>query len=112
MVNDNGTQMSVRGESLGGGKVRIVRINQVQVEFTGEYNAVIIIQKDRPGVAAHITKALSDRGVNIAFMRLFRESKGEKAYTIVESDDRLPEDITNQLLENPNIQDVMLVQKR
>ncbi|MCI8984960.1 MAG: L-serine ammonia-lyase, iron-sulfur-dependent, subunit beta [Lachnospiraceae bacterium] len=111
MVNDAGTQMCVRGESLGGGKVRIVRINQVRVEFTGEYNAVIIIQRDRPGVAAHITKALSDRGVNIAFMRLFRESKGEKAYTIVESDDRLPEDITGQLLENPNIRDVMLVQK-
>ncbi len=111
MRNDSGTQMSVRGESLGGGKVRIVRINQVKVEFTGEYNAVIIIQKDRPGVAAHITRALSDRGVNIAFMRLFRESKGEKAYTIVEFDDRLPEDIIGQLLENPNIREVMLVQK-
>lgn len=57
MVNDSGTQMTVRGESLGGGKVRIVQINRVQVDFTGEYNAVIIIQKDRPGVAAHITKA-------------------------------------------------------
>ncbi|MGI6017267.1 MAG: L-serine ammonia-lyase, iron-sulfur-dependent subunit beta [Marvinbryantia sp.] len=111
MVNDSGTQTTVRGESIGGGKVRIVRINQVQVDFTGEYNAVIIIQKDRPGVAAHITKLLSDRGVNIAFMRLFRESKGEKAYTIVESDGRLPEDITGKLLENPNIQEVMLVQE-
>ena len=112
MVNGVGSQMTIRGESLGGGKVRIVRINQVQVDFTGEYNAVIIIQKDRPGVAAHITKALSDRGVNIAFMRLFRESKGEKAYTIVESDGRLPEDITGKLLENPNIREVMLVQKQ
>lgn len=112
MVNDKGTQMTVRGESLGGGKVRIVRINQVQVDFTGEYNAVIIIQRDRPGVAAHITRALSDRDVNIAFMRLFRESKGEKAYTIVESDGRLPDDIVDELLKNPNILDVMLVQKQ
>lgn len=110
MVNDSGGVMTVRGESLGGGKVKIVRINQVQVDFTGEYNAVIIIQKDRPGVAAHITRILSDRNVNIAFMRLFRESKGEKAYTIVESDHRLPEDITEKLLENPNVQDVMLIQ--
>ncbi len=111
MTDESGAQMTVRGESLGGGKVRIVRINQVQVDFTGEYNAVIIIQKARPGVAAHITRALSDRGVNIAFMRLFREAKGEKAYTIVESDDRLPEDIKETLLENPNVQDVMLIQK-
>lgn len=110
MVNDSGAVITVRGESLGGGKVKIVRINQVQVDFTGEYNAVIIIQKDRPGVAAHITRILSDRNVNIAFMRLFRESRGEKAYTIVESDNRLPEDITEKLLENPNVQDVMLIQ--
>ena len=34
MCNESGTQMSVRGESLGGGKVRIVRINQVKVDFT------------------------------------------------------------------------------
>lgn len=110
MVNENDMEMLIRGESLGGGKVRIVRINQVQVDFTGEYNAVIIIQKDRPGVAAHITRALSERDVNIAFMRLFRESKGETAYTIVESDGRLPEDIREILLENPNIREVMLIQ--
>lgn len=111
MVSEKGMEMMVRGESLGGGKVRIVRINQVQVDFTGEYNAVIIIQWDKPGVAAHITKCLSDMGVNIAFMRLFRESKGEKAYTIVESDNWLPEEITGKLLENPHIQDVMIIQK-
>lgn len=110
MVNDSGTQTTVRGESLGGGKVRIVQINQVPVDFTGEYHAVIIMQKDTPGVAAHITKVLSERDVNIAFMRLFRKGKGEQAYTIVESDGQLPEDITKSLLENPNIQDVMLVQ--
>ena len=63
-------------------------------------------------MAAHITKALSDRGINIAFMRLFRESKGERAYTIVESDGPLPQDITGTLLKNLNIQDVMLVQKQ
>ena len=102
--------MTVRGESLGGGKVRIVRINQVNVEFTGEYSAVIVIHQDRPGVAAHITKCLSDRNVNIAFMRLFRESKWNTAYTIVESDDRLPEDVTEKLKENCHVHDVMIVQ--
>ncbi len=110
MVSDNGREMNVRGESLGGGKIRIVRINHVEVDFTGEYNAVIIIQQDRPGVAAHITRCLGERHVNIAFMRIFRESKGEKAYTIVESDEKLPADITEQLMENPHVQDVMIIQ--
>lgn len=110
MENAAGQVMTVRGESLGGGKVRIVRINGVQVDFTGEYNALIVVQQDKPGVVAHITRTLSERNVNIAFMRLFRESKGHTAYTIVESDERLPDGVDALLRENPNITDVMVVQ--
>lgn len=110
MENASGQAMSIRGESLGGGKVRIVRINGVEVDFSGEYSAAIVVQQDRPGVVAHITKVISDLGVNIAFMRLFRDAKGHTAYTIVESDGRLPEDIPKALRQNPNIRDVMLVQ--
>lgn len=110
MENEAGQRMVIRGESLGGGKVRIVGINQVRVEFTGEYSAVIVIHQDKPGVVAHITKCLSDRNVNIAFMRLFRERKGDIAYSIVESDDSLPEDVGKELRKNSNVHDVMLVQ--
>lgn len=110
MENAAGTVMTIRGESLGGGKVRISRINGVEVDFSGEYSTAIVTQKDKPGVVAHITKVLSDRNVNIAFMRLFRESKGNTAYTIVESDGRLPEDIEPELRKNANIKDVVIIQ--
>ena len=110
MINEKNQEMTVRGESLGGGKVRIVKINSVQVDFTGEYSAVIVTHQDKPGVVAYITKCLSDRNVNIAFMRLFRESKGEIAYTIVESDGHLPEDIDDTIRLNQNIHEVMIVQ--
>ena len=110
MENAAGQEMTVRGVSLGGGKVKIVRINGVEVDFTGEYAAVIVVQQDKPGVVAHITKVLSDRGVNLAFMRLFREAKGHTAYSIIESDGRLPEGIVGELKTNPYIHDVMVVQ--
>ena len=110
MENTKGQTMTIRGESLGGGKVRIVRITQVKVDFTGEYSAVIVIQQDKPGVVAHITKVLSERNVNIAFMRLFREKKGHMAYTIVESDGYLSEDVADELRQNSNVHDVMIVQ--
>ena len=96
--------------SLGGGKCRIARINGVEVDFTGEYSTVIVVQQDKPGVVAHITKVLSDKGVNIAFMRLFRESKGNTAYTIVESDGHFPEGIEEPLKNNPNVHDVMIIE--
>lgn len=110
MTNADGLTMIVRGESLGGGKVRIIRINGVDVDFTGEYSAVIVEHHDKPGVVAHITKCLSDRNANIAFMRLFREEKGHTAYTIVESDDSLPESIVENLNQNRNVYNVMLIQ--
>lgn len=110
MRNDQGQQMTIRGESLGGGKVRIVRINGVDVDFSGEYSAIIVVQQDKPGVVAHITQTLSNIGINIAFMRLFRENKGHIAYTIVETDDVLPENLSQYLRINKNIHDAMIVQ--
>ena len=106
----SGKVVSLRGESIGGGKIRIARINGIEVDFSGEYNTLIVVHKDKPGVVAHITKVLSDNGVNIAFMRLFREAKGHTAYTIVESDGHLPEGVDVPLRNNPNVQDVMLLE--
>ena len=110
MENAAGQVMTVRGVSLGGGKVRIVRLNGVKVFFTGEYSTVIVVQRDTPGVVAHITRVFSDSGVNIAFMRLFREARGHTAYTIVESDGRLPEGIAGPLGADPNVYDVMILE--
>ena len=106
----NGKTMSIRGESLGGGKARICRINGVEVDFNGHYHAMLVIQNDRPGVLAHITHCLSESCVNIAFMRLFREEKGNIAYTFAESDDPIPEDVVAAVKLNRNIHDVMLIQ--
>lgn len=106
----SGHTLSIRGESIGGGKMKIVRINNIDVEFTGEYSTLIIEQKDTPGVVAHITQALSEQEVNIAFMRLFREDKGAKAFTVVESDEYIPESILDKIKTNPNVLDLMLVE--
>lgn len=105
-----GEKLFVRGESLGGGKVKIVNLNHISVDFTGEYSTLIVSQTDKPGVVAHITRVLSEAGVNIAFMRLFREEKGAAAYTVVESDEKIPEEVLEKIKENPLVSDIMLVQ--
>lgn len=110
IVGVSGKKMSVRGESIGGGKMKIVRIDNIDVEFTGEYSTLIVHQMDKPGVIAHITQALAEENVNIAFMRLFREDKGAAAYTVVESDERIPEKVLARIRTNPNVSDLMLIQ--
>lgn len=109
MENTKGESLCLRGESLGGGKVRISRINDIEVDFRGEYCALIVKQNDKPGVAAHITKCLGDFGINIAFMHIFREYKGKLAYTIVESDSDIHGDIERRLREYKDIIDVIII---
>lgn len=110
MENEKQEVMTIRGESLGGGKVRISKINGVDVDFTGQYSAVIVVHKDRPGVIAHITKCLTDCNVNIAFLKLFREDKGATAYSIVESDEKLPLAVIDAINSNEHVYNTMLVQ--
>ena len=110
MENAAGRVMTVRGESLGGGKVRIVGINGVKVDFTGEYNAL----DRRPAGQARCSGAYHQEsqrpGREHCLYAAVPEQKGHTAYTIVESDQRLPEGVDALLLENPNITDVMVVQ--
>ena len=75
-----------------------------------EYSTLIVQQIDKPGVVAHITQCLSEENVNIAFMRLFREDKGATAFTIVESDEEIPEEILEQIRVNKHVKDLMLIQ--
>ena len=110
LVGVSGRKMSIRGESIGGGKMKIVLIDGIDVEFTGEYTTLIVRQIDKPGVVAHITQALSDYNVNIAFMRLFREDKGAAAYTVVESDEAIPTEVLDRIRKNKHVSDLMLIQ--
>ena len=58
---------------------------------------------------AHITRCLAEENINIAFMKLFREEKGQTAYSIVESDDELPDSVSEKICQNPSVRNVMLV---
>ena len=111
ITGQSGRELTVRGESLGGGKVMLTRINGVKVQFTGEYHALIVIQRDHPGVVAGITSVLSSWDVNIAYLRVFREEKGGLAYTIVESDEEITEKAVDVIKKNPAIKDIMLVKR-
>lgn len=102
--------LSIIGESIGGGAIIIKRINGIDVKFTGEYTTIIVEQIDKPGVAAHITKVLNEKTINIAFMSMYREAIGEKAFTVLELDEKLDINILDELKNNTNIKDVFLIE--
>lgn len=107
----NGRILTVRGESLGGGEYRLTRINGVKVNFTGEYHALIISYRDQPGVVAAVTNILNVLDINIAYLRVYREKKGGKAYMIVESDDAIPDSAVNKINKSIELDDIMSVRR-
>lgn len=104
-----GNQARVRGISIGGGSAVITQINGVEVSFTGEYSTIVIAHKDECGVLAYITKILSDSGVNIAYSKLFREVKGQIAYTIIETDEEITKGMVSELEKSKSIKSAVLI---
>ena len=90
--------------------MHITRINGISVDFSGEYTTLIVLQQDKPGVIAHISNVLSLWKINVAYLRVFRESKGATAYSIVETDTPITSpQILEQIRQNPFVQDVTLI---
>lgn len=103
LTESDGTLKTLRGSSVGGGEIEIGEIDGCAIEFSGKYNAVIVHQKDKPGVVANITKIFENAGVNIAYMRVYRESRGSDPFSMIEIDGGIEEDVIEKIRRLPNI---------
>lgn len=110
MEGKDGYKLLIRGESVGGGRVRIRRLNDIEVDFTGEYSTLIISHRDEQGVASFITGSLAIHSVNIAYMKIFREDKGKKAITVIETDDSISKELTDELINFKGIRSVHVIE--
>lgn len=86
MVGEKGETSTIQGSSVGGGTAIITKIDQVEVEIDGEYDTLITNHVDRPGMIAKLTQALAMENINIAFMKVYREVKGQHAIMVMETD--------------------------
>ncbi|MBQ6501602.1 MAG: L-serine ammonia-lyase, iron-sulfur-dependent subunit beta [Mogibacterium sp.] len=110
ITGEDGHTLLVRGESIGGGRVRIRRINEIEVDFNGEYSTMIIGHQDVTGTVAYITKCLAEESVNVATLKLFREEKGKKAFTVIETDGSISEELKEKILQYETITSVDLIE--
>ena len=92
LTDASGRELRVVGASIGGGNIIITEIDGYQVKIYGNYYTMITIHQDKPGVIALVTHALSQEGVNIAFMRVSRQERGAQALMIIESDQPVSEE--------------------
>ena len=104
LVGVTGRVARVRGASVGGGNILITNIDGYAVELTGQYPALITIHRDRPGVITQVTQILSRYEVNIAFMRVSRQNRGETAMMIMELDDQLADEVVEECREGYDVE--------
>ena len=88
--NAEGKQIVLQAASTGGGRIRVDRLNGVDVNFTGEFNTLIVRHQDVAGMMADITRELADVRINIANMSLCRDRRGGDALTVIETDQKVP----------------------
>ncbi len=110
ITDDSGAVSTVRGASIGGGAAVIQQINGVDVKLKGELSTILVRQKDTPGVLAHIARCLADNNINIAFTRMYREAKGENAYTIIEADGAIASNVLSEIEALPSILSAILIE--
>ncbi len=91
ITSSDGEATEVVGESVGGGNIKIVEINGLHVELTGDYPALILQYRDVPGVVSVVTHILAQHKINIAFMQVFRHGRGSDAYMTIETDEPVKE---------------------
>ncbi len=88
----DGQEIDVVGESIGGGKINIARIDGIETNFSGEHPTLIVHNLDQPGHVSEVTSMLSHKGVNIATMQLYRSFRGGRAVMVIECDQPVPRD--------------------
>lgn len=92
-----GATLSMQACSIGGGRILVNKIDGVALSFTGNYNTLIIHNKDELGYISNVTQALTLAKVNIANMSLNRHSRGGSAIMVIETDEPVPESILSLL---------------
>lgn len=96
-------QITVTASSIGGGAIKVVKINGADVDFSAEYPTTILFHKDVKGIIAKYSDLFARHGVNIAYMRVYRHKIGCDAITVLETDQQISPELLCLLKNTENV---------
>lgn len=99
----SGKKLEVVASSLGGGRIRIGRIDGIETNFSGDCPTLIVHNLDQPGHVAQVTALLYHYSVNIAAMQLYRDVRGGYAVMVLECDQPIPAEPLKSLAQKDGI---------
>lgn len=99
-------KMTISGDSVGAGEIRINRINGFEANIDGSYDTLLLTYKDRPGMISTVSDIIQKQKVNIASLHCDRSSKGGVASMFVALDIPVDESVVEKVKQ---IKDVFFV---
>ena len=92
MTGESGRELDIVAESVGGGRIRICKIDGLDANFSGDYPTLIVHNLDQPGHVTEVTSMLGHKSINIATMQLYRACPGGHAVMVLECDQEIPKE--------------------
>lgn len=86
----SGRKLEIIASSIGGGQIKICKIDGLEANFSGDYPTLVVHNQDQPGHVTEVTSMLAHKGVNIATMQLYRDHRGGNAVMVIECDQEIP----------------------
>ena len=95
--------MKIQAHSIGGGRIKVCKLDGIDVNFSGESYTMIIRNVDEPARIMDVSAALTEDKINIATMQVFRDKRGGSAVMVVETDQVVPQEAIDNLESKPGI---------
>jgi D-3-phosphoglycerate dehydrogenase len=108
-INDGETTKQLSGTIFHNEGIRIVDIDGYDVDVIPEGNLLVTAHSDQPGIVGKVGTLLGNNDINIASMQLGRNQAGGKAIMIINIDQQLDEQLTEDLLEIDGMNDFSLL---
>lgn len=111
LTGKSGKKLTLQASSIGGGAIVVNKIDGIDVNFTGDFNTLIVRNQDESGSVAAITSILSQVHINVANMSVNRHRRGGDALMVIETDQHIKSRQVEFLSELPGILSVTYYDK-
>ena len=97
---------------MGGGSIRVTKLDGMNVDFSGKENTLIIHHRDTPGEIAHVTGLLAEENMNIGAMQVYRRGTGGDALMVIELDGKPSAKVIAAIERTEGVSDVSFLERR
>lgn len=111
LTGKSGKKLTLQASSIGGAAIVVNKIDGIDVNFTGDFNTLIVRNQDESGSVAAITSILSQVHINVANMSVNRHRRGGDALMVIETDQHIKPRQVEFLSELPGILSVTYYDK-